>query len=163
MKAQLYFLAFALFTFLTLVSCNSQDDIIDTSNSGDAVDYKCEETSVHDSPPTSIDLFDNLEYSFFGLSGNGFISIDTSLCSDEIRENVQFTIDEGLNGHLSNGDFVKIYASCEDSFLENNDYTVENNTLSVKVKNLYVIEKAMDFSEDKAWIFLLIYQLILEN
>lgn len=103
-------------------------------------------TDVGDTDTIIIDPFENLVVTFGNFDGCGSVFLDTSRCSDLIKETVEFSYDTSVDGTLSNSDHVDIFASSHDDSI-----ALSSTTTSVRVERLKEIDTVYGFSDGVAW------------
>ena len=95
-------LILGLALMLGMNGCGNSDETVD-SNIEQKEDIELEEA-------IELDVFEGLQVSFEGFNGKGKIKIDTSNCSKEVREYVQFEYETSMDGKLSNEQNIVISA-----------------------------------------------------
>ena len=91
----------------------------------------------------TIDLTSNIKVSIKGFNGKGEVYIDNNTKYDktnsDIRDfvaDIEYTLENGTNGALSNGDEITIKAKYSKSKAKNLGLTIKNPTKKVKVSGL---------------------------
>lgn len=94
-------------------------------------------------PGGSIDLTSNIKVSIKGFNGKGEVYIDNNTKYDktnsDIRDfvaDIEYTLENGTNGALSNGDEITIKAKYSKSKAKDLGLTIKNPTKKVKVSGL---------------------------
>lgn len=94
-------------------------------------------------PGGTIDLTSNIKVTIKGYNGKGEVYVDNNTKYDktnsDIRDfvsNVEYTLENGKNGALSNGDEITIKAKYSKSQAEDLRLTIKNPTKKVKVSGL---------------------------
>lgn len=94
-------------------------------------------------PGGTIDLTSNIKVTIKGYNGKGEVYVDNNTKYDktnsDIRDfvsNVEYTLENGENGALSNGDEINIKAKYSKSQAEDLRLTIKNPTKKVKVSGL---------------------------
>lgn len=94
-------------------------------------------------PGGTIDLTSNIKVTIKGYNGKGEVYVDNNTKYDktnsDIRDfvsNVEYTLENGENGALSNGDEITIKAKYSKSQAEDLRLTIKNPTKKVKVSGL---------------------------
>ena len=94
-------------------------------------------------PGGTIDLTSNIKVTIKGYNGKGEVYVDNNTKYDktnsDIRDfvsNVEYTLENGENGALSNGDKITIKAKYSKSQAEDLRLTIKNPTKKVKVSGL---------------------------
>lgn len=94
-------------------------------------------------PGGTIDLTSNIKVSIRGFNGKGEIYIDNNTKYDktnsDIRDfvaDIEYTLENGANGALSNGDEITIKAKYSKSKAKDLGLTIKNPTKKVKVSGL---------------------------
>ena len=94
-------------------------------------------------PGGTIDLTSNIKVTIKGYNGKGEVYVDNNTKYDktnsDIRDfvsNVEYTLENGENGALSNGDEITIKAKYSKSQAEDLRLTIKNPTNKVKVSGL---------------------------
>ena len=94
-------------------------------------------------PGGTIDLTSNIKVSIRGFNGKGEVYIDNNTKYDktnsDIRDfvaDIEYTLENGANGTLSNGDEITIKAKYSKSKAKDLGLTIKNPTKKVKVSGL---------------------------
>ena len=94
-------------------------------------------------PGGTIDLTSNIKVTIKGYNGKGEVYVDNNTKYDktnsDIRDfvsNVEYTLEHGENGALSNGDEITINAKYSKSQAKDLGLTIKNPTKKVKVSGL---------------------------
>lgn len=96
--------------------------------------------------PEIINAFENLTVEFTGWNGKGTISINNDLCSETVKEKVEFKYETSLNGSLKNDDIITIYANVLDDTVK-----LEYTSFEYLVSGLPRINKVEPFQNGVAW------------
>lgn len=139
-----------LFITVLFSGCSAQQKQPNTPSSG--VDYIENTRSTHSTECQMLNPFEGVAFTFSGWDGYGTLTIETNECSPIIKENFVFQLEDYTNGELSNGQIVTIRAIYDTDLMENQNYIVETNTISVDISGLTELVSASNYSEDKAWI-----------
>ena len=87
-------------------------------------------------PGGTIDLTSNIKVSIRGFNGKGEVYIDNNTKYDKTNSDIEYTLENGANGTLSNGDEITIKAKYSKSKAKDLGLTIKNPTKKVKVSGL---------------------------
>ena len=134
-----------MFVLLTLVcgGCGKSD--VGTTNASETSEEKSQSEDVS---AKELNPFEGLEVTYEGFDGDGRIKIDTSNCSDKVKENVEFTYSGGTDGELKNNQEIVISAK-----VKNEKYTLTKEYQYYYVDGLLVLsEETPMFHDGIAWL-----------
>lgn len=131
---------------LSITGCSSSDKETDSR-----IEQQKEDIEGNIKESMEVNAFDGLQVFFEGFNGNGRIKIDTSNCSKEVQEYVQFEYDTAFDGKLRNEHNIVISAVSKHEKL-----TITESERTYTVSGLYMFDEDGDnyigeFSDGMAW------------
>lgn len=94
--------------------------------------------------PVELKFFDDTEVTFSGTAPNGSAAVSYTGSDEFVKSNVRFTIDKPFG--LSNGDTIRVTASCLQQLLDDNAYFISETEKEFTVEGLaYLAEDLNGF------------------
>ncbi len=139
-------LIFGLILMLSINGCGDSDKASDSD-----IEQQRQELESKIEEAKEVNAFEGLRVSFEGFNGNGKIKIDTSNCSKEVQEYVQFEYDTSFDGKLSNENNIVVSAVSKHEKL-----TITEPECTYTVSGLYMFDEESgnylgEFSDGMAW------------